>query len=53
LAHQAVLDEGFASKANWAAAKERQIKDVCFAKQRGLKVEQSYPGSDKSSMERT
>jgi IS5 family transposase len=34
------LDGGFASKANLAAAKERQIKDVCFAKKRGLQVEQ-------------
>ena len=33
------LDGGFASKANLAAAKERQIKDVCFAKKRGLHVE--------------
>jgi transposase, IS5 family len=34
------LDGGFASKANLAAAKERKIKDVCFAKKRGLEVEQ-------------
>jgi IS5 family transposase len=34
------LDGGFASKANLAAAKERQIKDVCFAKKRGLQVEE-------------
>jgi transposase, IS5 family len=33
------LDGGFASKANLAAAKERRIKDVCFAKKRGLEVE--------------
>jgi IS5 family transposase len=33
------LDGGFASKANLAAAKERKIKDVCFAKKRGLPVE--------------
>jgi len=33
------LDGGFASKANLAAAKERKIKDVCFAKKRGLQVE--------------
>jgi len=33
------LDGGFASKANLAAAKERKIKDVCFAKKRGLTVE--------------
>jgi IS5 family transposase len=31
------LDGGFASKANLAEAKSRQIKDVCFAKKRGLK----------------
>jgi transposase, IS5 family len=34
------LDGGFASKANLAAAKERQVKDVCFAKKRGLQVEE-------------
>ena len=33
------LDGGFASKDNLAAAKQRQIKDVCFAKKRGLQVE--------------
>lgn len=33
------LDGGVASKANLAAAKARQIKDVCFAKKRGLQVE--------------
>lgn len=33
------LDGGFASKVNLAAAKERKIKDVCFAKKRGLHVE--------------
>lgn len=33
------LDGGFASKANLKAAKSRQIKDVCFAKKRGLEVE--------------
>lgn len=33
------LDGGFASKENLAAAKGRQIKDVCFAKKRGLPVE--------------
>jgi IS5 family transposase len=33
------LDGGFASKANLAAAKSRQIKDVCFAKKRGLEVD--------------
>ena len=31
------LDGGFASKDNLAKAKERNIKDVCFAKKRGLK----------------
>jgi IS5 family transposase len=30
------LDGGFASKANLSKAKERKIKDVCFAKKRGL-----------------
>jgi IS5 family transposase len=34
------LDGGFASKDNLAAAKKRQIKDVCFSKKRGLEVEQ-------------
>jgi len=34
------LDGGFASKANLKAAKARQIKDVCFAKKRGLKEEE-------------
>jgi len=33
------LDGGFASKDNLKAAKARQIKDVCFAKKRGLKEE--------------
>ena len=33
------LDGGFASKANLEAAKGKGIKDVCFAKKRGLKVE--------------
>ncbi len=33
------LDGGFASKDNLDAAKSKQIKDVCFAKKRGLKVE--------------
>ena len=33
------LDGGFASKENLNQAKEKQIKDVCFAKKRGLKVE--------------
>jgi IS5 family transposase len=31
------LDGGFASKDNLLKAKKRQIKDVCFAKKRGLK----------------
>jgi IS5 family transposase len=31
------LDGGFASKDNLLKAKERKIKDVCFAKKRGLK----------------
>ena len=35
---KAALDGGFASKENLAAAKRRQIKDVCFAKKRGLEV---------------
>ena len=33
------LDGGFASKDNLKKAKEKQIKDVCFAKKRGLQVE--------------
>ncbi len=33
------LDGGFASKDNLAIAKSMEIKDVCFAKKRGLKVE--------------
>jgi IS5 family transposase len=33
----AALDGGFASKANLEAAKSRNIKNVCFAKKRGLK----------------
>ena len=33
------LDGGFASKDNLKIAKGMQIKDVCFAKKRGLKVE--------------
>jgi IS5 family transposase len=32
------LDGGFASKDNLAIAKSMKIKDVCFAKKRGLKV---------------
>lgn len=33
------LDGGFASKTNLKLAKSRKIKDVCFAKKRGLKEE--------------
>lgn len=33
------LDGGFASKANLEAAKAKGIKDVCFAKKRGINVE--------------
>lgn len=33
---KASFDGGFASKANLKEAKSRQIKDVCFAKKRGL-----------------
>jgi len=32
------LDGGFASKDNLAVAKQRGVKDVCFAKKRGLEV---------------
>lgn len=35
----APLDGGFASKTNLEAAKSRHIKNVCFAKKRGLKEE--------------
>lgn len=34
---KAALDGGFASKNNLAMAKSKNIKDVCFAKKRGLK----------------
>jgi IS5 family transposase len=34
---KAALDGGFASKENLKIAKSKQIKDVCFAKKRGLK----------------
>ena len=34
---KAALDGGFASKDNLLKAKERNIKDVCFSKKRGLK----------------
>ena len=33
------LDGGFASRKNLEKAKEKKIKDVCFAKKRGLEVE--------------
>ena len=36
---KAALDGGFASKDNLNIAKGMKIKDVCFAKKRGLKVE--------------
>ena len=36
---KAALDGGFASKANLDIAKGMEIKDVCFAKKRGLHVE--------------
>ncbi len=36
---KAALDGGFASKENLDTAKSMKIKDVCFAKKRGLKVE--------------
>jgi transposase, IS5 family len=36
---KAALDGGFASKANLDIAKAMKIKDVCFAKKRGLHVE--------------
>lgn len=35
----AALDGGFASKPNLKAAKSRDIKNICFAKKRGLKEE--------------
>jgi len=35
---KAALDGGFASKSNLVAAKDRGIKDVCFAKKKGLEV---------------
>ena len=36
---KAALDGGFASKANLAIAKGMGVKDVCFAKKRGIHVE--------------
>jgi IS5 family transposase len=35
---QSAADGGFASKANLAAAKEKGVRDVCFAKKRGLRL---------------
>jgi len=37
---KAALDGGFASKANLESAKAKGIKDVCFAKKRGLEEEE-------------
>jgi len=37
---KAALDGGFASKTNLTSAKGRGIKDVCFAKKRGLEEEE-------------
>jgi len=37
---KAALDGGFASKVNLASAKGKGIKDVCFAKKRGLEEEE-------------
>ena len=37
---QVAADGGFASKANLEAAKRRGVKDMCFSKKRGLKVEE-------------
>jgi IS5 family transposase len=34
------LDGGFASKENLTSAKAKRIKDVCFAKKRGIEVEE-------------
>ena len=36
---KAALDGGFASAANLKAVKGKGVKDVCFAKKRGLEVE--------------
>lgn len=36
---KAALDGGFASKDNLESAKRKGIKDVCFAKKRGIEVE--------------
>jgi len=35
---KAALDGGFASKENVRKAKELGVKDICFAKRRGIKV---------------
>jgi hypothetical protein len=40
---KAALDGGFASKDNLKAAKAMGIKDVCFAKKRGLETEEMLP----------
>jgi IS5 family transposase len=37
---KAALDGGFASKENLNSAKSKHIKDVCFAKKRGIEVEE-------------
>ena len=37
---KAALDGGFASKENLKSAKSKNIKDVCFAKKRGIEVEE-------------
>ena len=37
--NKVALDGGFASKENLKSAKDKKIKDVCFAKKRGLKEE--------------
>jgi len=34
------LDGGFASKDNLDTAKSKKVKDVCFAKKRGIEVEE-------------
>jgi len=37
---KAALDGGFATKENLKSAKSKNIKDVCFAKKRGIEVEE-------------
>jgi IS5 family transposase len=37
---QSSLDGGFASKKNLRFAKSKSIKDVCFAKKRGITIDQ-------------